>query len=135
MPVTEHTLFYYHYFTPFKRTLSDIYCQLVLKGILTPIRRDDGTVDPIGIEIWKPCPSHDTVDHNIGMCLGYLELVCVDKLANHPYFTRSKAPKDSFPGQNSQKRKSAMGDNSDDNGLTEVVVAQPSIVEQNELIM
>uniref|UniRef100_M1DFK5 Uncharacterized protein n=1 Tax=Solanum tuberosum TaxID=4113 RepID=M1DFK5_SOLTU len=104
-------------------------------GVLTPIKRDDGTVDPVGIEIWKPCPYHDAIDHNIGKCLRYLELVYVDKLADHPYFTRSKAPKDSFPDQNSRKEKSAMGDNNDDNGLTEVVIAQLFIVEQNELIM
>uniref|UniRef100_M1DVL6 Uncharacterized protein n=1 Tax=Solanum tuberosum TaxID=4113 RepID=M1DVL6_SOLTU len=146
MPITEHTLFYCHYVTPFKRTRWAIYCQLVQRGILTPIRRDDEFVDAFGDEIWKPCHYHDAVDHNIGMCLGFrydMEFLInkgkiqVDfpPLADHPSFTRSKALKDSFPGQNSQKEKSAMGDNNDYIGLTEVVVAQSSVVEQNELIM
>ncbi|KAK4718414.1 hypothetical protein R3W88_016752 [Solanum pinnatisectum] len=39
------------------------------------------------------------------------QLICVDKLAEHPYFTRSKGPTDSFPGQISRKGKSTMGDN------------------------
>ncbi|KAK4732100.1 hypothetical protein R3W88_025088 [Solanum pinnatisectum] len=53
----------------------------------------------------------------------------------HPYFTRSKGPADSFPGQNSQKGKSTMGDNVEDTNLTDVVVAQPIVADQNELIM
>ncbi|KAK4738152.1 hypothetical protein R3W88_001849 [Solanum pinnatisectum] len=56
-------------------------------------------------------------------------------LADHPYFTRSKGPADSFPGQSSQKGKSTMGDNVEDTSLTDVVVAQPVIADQNELIM
>ncbi|KAH0712287.1 hypothetical protein KY289_008246 [Solanum tuberosum] len=71
IPVTEHMLFYCHYFTPFKGTLWDIYRQLVQRGILTPIKRDDGIVEPFEIKIWKPCPYHDDIDHNIGMCLGF----------------------------------------------------------------
>lgn len=35
----------------------------------------------------------------------YLELICVDKLVEHPYFTRSKAPKGSFPNRNLFKEK------------------------------
>uniref|UniRef100_M1DI32 Integrase core domain containing protein n=1 Tax=Solanum tuberosum TaxID=4113 RepID=M1DI32_SOLTU len=56
-------------------------------------------------------------------------------LAEHPYFIRSKAPKDSFPSQNSQNGKVVMGDNNEEIGLTDVVVAQPVIADQNELIM
>uniref|UniRef100_M1DCN6 Integrase core domain containing protein n=1 Tax=Solanum tuberosum TaxID=4113 RepID=M1DCN6_SOLTU len=48
---------------------------------------------------------------------------------------RSKGPTDSFPNQSSQKGKSTMGNNVEDIGLTDVVVAQPIIVDQNELIM
>uniref|UniRef100_M0ZRU7 Integrase core domain containing protein n=1 Tax=Solanum tuberosum TaxID=4113 RepID=M0ZRU7_SOLTU len=64
-----------------------------------------------------------------------LELICVDKLAEHPYFTRSKAPKDSFPNQSLQKGKTIMGDNNEEIGLTDVVVAQPTVADQNELIL
>ncbi|XP_069155857.1 uncharacterized protein [Solanum lycopersicum] len=56
-------------------------------------------------------------------------------LADHPYFTRSKGPTDSFPRSNSDKGKTVMGDNNDEGRLTDVVVAQPTVVEQNELIM
>ncbi|KAK4736987.1 hypothetical protein R3W88_000684 [Solanum pinnatisectum] len=63
------------------------------------------------------------------------ELICVDKLAEHPYFTRSKGPTDSFPSQSSQKGKSTMGDNVEDISLTDVVVAKPIVADQNELIM
>ncbi|KAK4710384.1 hypothetical protein R3W88_004897 [Solanum pinnatisectum] len=63
------------------------------------------------------------------------QLICVDKLAEHPYFTRSKGPTDSFPGQSSRKGKSTMGDNVEDTGLTDVVVAQPIVADQNELIV
>ncbi|KAH0652523.1 hypothetical protein KY289_030201 [Solanum tuberosum] len=71
MPVTEHTLFYCQYFTPFKKMLLEIYSQLVQKGVLASIRMYDKAIDPIGIEIWKPCPYHDAIDHNIGRSLGF----------------------------------------------------------------
>ncbi|XP_055830863.1 uncharacterized protein LOC129899888 [Solanum dulcamara] len=64
----------------------------------------------------------------------YLELICVDKLAEHPYFTRSKASKDSFPDQNLLERKRKMTGNNDNAGLTDIVVTDPVIAEQNELI-
>ncbi|KAK4717802.1 hypothetical protein R3W88_016140 [Solanum pinnatisectum] len=44
-------------------------------------------------------------------------------------------PTDSFPGQSSRKGKSTMGDNVEDTGLTDVVVAQPVVADQNELIV
>ncbi|KAK4721750.1 hypothetical protein R3W88_011983 [Solanum pinnatisectum] len=56
-------------------------------------------------------------------------------LAEHPYFTRSKGPTDSFPSQSSRKGKSTIGDNVEDTGLTDVVVAQPVVADQNELIV
>uniref|UniRef100_M1DIF7 Uncharacterized protein n=1 Tax=Solanum tuberosum TaxID=4113 RepID=M1DIF7_SOLTU len=68
-------------------------------------------------------------------CYKYLEVVCVDKLANHPYFTRSKAPKDSFPHQSSHKGKTTIGNNDEEISLTDVIVAQAIIADQNELIM
>ncbi|KAH0755082.1 hypothetical protein KY290_025352 [Solanum tuberosum] len=71
MPVTEHTLFYCHYFTPFKKALLYIYSLLVRKGILASIRKDDEAIDPVGIEIWNPCPYHDATYHNIARCLGF----------------------------------------------------------------
>uniref|UniRef100_M1DA97 Uncharacterized protein n=1 Tax=Solanum tuberosum TaxID=4113 RepID=M1DA97_SOLTU len=71
MPVTEHTLFYCHYFTPFKKMLLNIYSMLVRKGVLASIRKDDEAIDPVGIGIWKPCPFHDAIDHNIGRCLRF----------------------------------------------------------------
>ncbi|KAK4738521.1 hypothetical protein R3W88_002218 [Solanum pinnatisectum] len=52
-----------------------------------------------------------------------------------PFKGRSKGPADSFPGQSSQKGKSTMSDNVEDTSLTDVVVAQPVIADQNELIM
>ncbi|KAH0725368.1 hypothetical protein KY284_001233 [Solanum tuberosum] len=66
MQVTGHTLFHCHYFTPFKKALLDIYSQLVQKGVLASIKRDDIAIDPVGIEIWKQCHYHDAIDHNIG---------------------------------------------------------------------
>ncbi|TMW80781.1 hypothetical protein EJD97_015181 [Solanum chilense] len=57
------------------------------------------------------------------------------KLADHPYFTRSKDPADSFPRQSSDRGKAVMGDNNEEVSLTEVVVAQPTVAEQNELNM
>ena len=57
------------------------------------------------------------------------------KLADHPYFTRSKGHADSFPGQSSEKGKVVIGDSNEDISLTAVVVAQTTIEDQNELIM
>ena len=53
------------------------------------------------------------------------------KLADHPYFTRSKCPTNSFPRPNAN---TDMGDNNEQVSLTDVVVAQPTVAEQNELI-
>ena len=53
------------------------------------------------------------------------------KLADHHYFTRSKGRADSFPGSNAN---TDMGDNNEQISLTDVVVAQPTAAEQNELI-
>ena len=53
------------------------------------------------------------------------------KLADHYYFTRSKGPADSFPKPNAN---TDMGDNNEQVSLTDVVVAQPTAAEQNELI-
>ena len=53
------------------------------------------------------------------------------KLADHPYFTRSKGPADSFPVPSAN---TDMGDNNEQVSLTDVVVAQPTAAEQNELI-
>ena len=59
-----------------------------------------------------------------------VKLICVDqKLEDHPYFTRSKGHAYSFPRQSSEKGKAAMGDNNEEVSLTDVVVAQPTIVE------
>uniref|UniRef100_M1DAN7 Uncharacterized protein n=1 Tax=Solanum tuberosum TaxID=4113 RepID=M1DAN7_SOLTU len=49
--------------------------------------------------------------------------------------TRSKGPTDSFPNQSSQKGEAAMGDNNEEIDLTDVVVAQPVLADQNELIL
>ena len=49
------------------------------------------------------------------------------KLANHPYFTRSKVSADSFLDQSSNKGRAVMGDNNKEIGLTDVVVTQPTI--------
>ncbi|TMW92619.1 hypothetical protein EJD97_012787 [Solanum chilense] len=65
-----------------------------------------------------------------------LKLICVDqKLVDHPYFTRSKGPADSFPRQSSDRGKAVMGDNNEEVSLTDVVVAQPTVAEQKEFIM
>nr|XP_025884692.1 uncharacterized protein LOC104646013 [Solanum lycopersicum] len=53
------------------------------------------------------------------------------KLADHHYFTRSKGPADSFPVPSAN---TDMGDNNEQVSLTDVVVAQPTAAEQNELI-
>ena len=68
--------------------------------------------------------------------LGTEKLICVNqKLEDHPYFTRSKGPAYSFPKQSSDGGKAVMGDNNEEVSLTDVVVAQPTVAEQNELIM
>uniref|UniRef100_M1CYW6 Uncharacterized protein n=1 Tax=Solanum tuberosum TaxID=4113 RepID=M1CYW6_SOLTU len=80
---------------------------------------------------------HDAFNNDITMRLQklQLELICVDTLADHPYFTRSKGPTDSFPNQSSQRGKAAMSDNNEEPSLTDVVVAQPALADQNELIL
>lgn len=55
-------------------------------------------------------------------------------MADHHYFTSSKGCTYSFTGQSSDKGKAWMSDNNDEISLTDVVVAQPSIVDENELI-
>lgn len=69
--VTKHTTFHCHYFTLFKNTLLHIHIDLVQKGVLAFIREDDGAFDPVGMEIWKPCPYHDATDYSIGRCLRF----------------------------------------------------------------
>ena len=56
-------------------------------------------------------------------------------LVDQPHFTRSKAPKDSFPDQNLQREKTIKGDNNDEIDMNDVVVAQPAAADKNELIM
>uniref|UniRef100_M1DN57 Uncharacterized protein n=1 Tax=Solanum tuberosum TaxID=4113 RepID=M1DN57_SOLTU len=134
MPVTKHTRFYCHYFMPFKKTLLDIYSQLVQKGVLASVRKDDEAIDLVGIEIWKPYPYHDAIDHNIGRCLRFCyeaeSLVNMGKIQ-----VKSKGPTDSFPSQSSQKGKAAMGDNNEKTSLTDIVMAHPALAHQNELIL
>ena len=57
------------------------------------------------------------------------------KLDDHPYFTRSKGPTDSSPDRNSDKGKVVMGDNNEVISISDVVVAQPIIADQNEMII
>uniref|UniRef100_M1DIB5 Uncharacterized protein n=1 Tax=Solanum tuberosum TaxID=4113 RepID=M1DIB5_SOLTU len=132
MLVTEHTLFRCHYFTPFEDPQWTVYYKLVRGGILTPTKEKTGMVSAFEGEIFEACPYHGTGDHNIEK---YLEVIYVDKLAGHPYFTRSKATKDSFPDQSSEKEKPVMGDNNEEIVLTDVVMAQPAVADQNKLIM
>ena len=64
-----------------------------------------------------------------------LKLICIDqKLADHLYFARSKGPADSFPRQSSDKGKIVMESN-EEVSLIDVVVAQPTMADQNELIL
>ena len=59
-----------------------------------------------------------------------LKLICVDqKLTDHPYFTRSKGPANSFPIQSSDRGKAVMGDNNEEVSLTDVLVAQSTVAE------
>ncbi|KAH0706606.1 hypothetical protein KY290_011737 [Solanum tuberosum] len=71
IPVTEHAMFYCHSFTSFKRTMLHINIQLVRRKVFVNIKRDEKTFDPVGIEIWKPCPYHEVIDHSIKRCLGF----------------------------------------------------------------
>ena len=57
------------------------------------------------------------------------------KLVDHPYFTKSKGPVDSFPDRNSDKGKAMKRDNNEETSLTDVVAAQPTIADQNKLIV
>ena len=57
------------------------------------------------------------------------------KVADHPYFTRSKDPTDSFHRQDSNKEKAVTGDNNEEVNLTDDVVAQSTIADQNKLII
>uniref|UniRef100_M1D9V5 Uncharacterized protein n=1 Tax=Solanum tuberosum TaxID=4113 RepID=M1D9V5_SOLTU len=52
----------------------------------------------------------------------------------HPYFTRSKNPKDSFFDQCLSKGKEKMVENAENTYLIEIVVNDPIIAEQNKLI-
>ena len=68
--------------------------------------------------------------------LGTLKLICLDqKLADHPYCTRSKGLADSFPTHSSDKEKTVMGDSNEEVSLTDIVVDQPTVEDQNELIL
>ena len=65
-----------------------------------------------------------------------MKLICVDqKLEDHPYFTRSKGPTDSLLRQSSNKGKIVMGDMNEEVSLTNVVVDELTIADQNELIL
>jgi len=55
-------------------------------------------------------------------------------MAEHPYFTRSKDPKDSFSDQCLSKGKEKVVENVENTNLTEITVNDPIIVEQNKLI-
>uniref|UniRef100_M1DC82 Uncharacterized protein n=1 Tax=Solanum tuberosum TaxID=4113 RepID=M1DC82_SOLTU len=55
-------------------------------------------------------------------------------MAEHPYFTRSKGPKDSFSDQSLSKGKEKVVENVENTDLTKITVSDPIIVEQNKLI-
>uniref|UniRef100_M1B7H8 Integrase core domain containing protein n=1 Tax=Solanum tuberosum TaxID=4113 RepID=M1B7H8_SOLTU len=56
-------------------------------------------------------------------------------LEAYEFTPASKGPTDPFPNQSSQKGKAAMGDNNEETSLTDVVVAQPTLADQNEPIL
>ena len=47
------------------------------------------------------------------------------KLADHLYFTRSKGPADSYPGQSSDKGKAVMSENNKEISLTDIWCLNP----------
>ena len=71
----------------------------------------------------------------VSLLRNFQTVLCQSKLADRPYFTRLKGPTDSFPIRTSDKGKTVMGDNNDEVNLTDVVVAQHTVAEQNKLIM
>uniref|UniRef100_M1E135 Uncharacterized protein n=1 Tax=Solanum tuberosum TaxID=4113 RepID=M1E135_SOLTU len=55
-------------------------------------------------------------------------------MVEHPYFTRSKDPKDSFSDQCLSKGKEKMVETVENTDLNEITVNDPIIAEQNKLI-
>lgn len=64
----------------------------------------------------------------------YLKLICVEKMTEHLYFTRSKDPKDSFSYQSLSKGKEKVVEDAENVDLIEKSLNDPIIVQQNKLI-
>lgn len=58
-------------------------------------------------------------------------MICVDKFIDHPYFTRCKAFKDSFHDRRLQKGKAVIGENHNEIGMNDVIMAQRSTAKLN----
>lgn len=61
-------------------------------------------------------------------------MICVNRMVEHPYFTRSKDPKDYFSEQCLSKGKEEVVTNIENTYLNEITVNESIIVEQNKLI-
>uniref|UniRef100_M1DTB8 Uncharacterized protein n=1 Tax=Solanum tuberosum TaxID=4113 RepID=M1DTB8_SOLTU len=55
-------------------------------------------------------------------------------MAEHPYFTRSKDPKDFFSNRSLSKGKEKVVENDENTNLIEMIVNDPIIAERNKLI-
>ena len=62
-------------------------------------------------------------------------MICVEvKLADHPYFTRSKAIIPSFPDHSLDKGKRKMTGTSEETGIVDVTIRNDELTYQSELI-
>ena len=61
----EYTRLICHYLTPFRKSLLQIYNDLVQNGVSASIHEDDRGLDPVGVEIWKPCAYHNATNHSL----------------------------------------------------------------------
>ncbi|XP_049405029.1 uncharacterized protein LOC125868415 [Solanum stenotomum] len=117
-------------YTIFHHYRVEVFCKIIHWQLQELNDRFDEVTTKLlyGVACLNPVDSFSSFD------IQYLDLIYADKLAEHPYFTRSKAPKDSFPNRSLLKGKATMVNNSEEIGLTEIAIVQPSTAEQNELI-
>lgn len=72
MDSIEHTRFLFHYLTPLRKLMSQIYSDLVRNEVLASICDDERGLDLVGEEIWRPCAYHNAISHSLSRCLIFL---------------------------------------------------------------
>ena len=64
-------IFYSCSFTPFKKTMLEVYLEFVQNGAFNPFYKEVEALYSLWFEARKRCPYHNAIDHNIEKCLAF----------------------------------------------------------------